>query len=548
MRSLVAILSIVFIVHFASAQDTTAHKKDGAISLIKQPLQSVERNVPDVKQNLNVAIDTLKTPKLDSLAAIRKLDSLKTQIAEKKSAVATVTDSIQRIINLPNDKINKVNSKIQSQTDSLLQKVNKPIDNVNDEIIEKQQAVQDKINGVEVKVQDKADNVQDKLEQGVEKATDGEVKLPDDGIKIPGQDTTLPTQDIGLNGIGLPETDLPGLDAGVTKLEVPTVETPKLPDAKLDVKSLGEKTDVNMDVIQNISGEINKVDGKLAEAGKYEDEIKNIKENGIQNAEMLPEEMEKRAADAAGLEKLNTEKAKLTEYQSVIQRYKDEKLLQEEIKRKAKAVVNDKLNQYSPAFKEAQEHIAKAKKIRPGVQAFKDIAKKRPNTMKGKPFRQRFIPGVTLQGYNNDKFAVDLAAQAGYRLTGRLSTGIGYTYRISISEDNTNLVSGEGVSGYRFYTDFRLIKSFFFHGDFETISLDRNKQPALFETKPGQVYGSYFGIGKRYNVSRKVHGTVMGLYHVNYKGEVPGLSKITLRIGFDYNLKKMRRRYLSGKL
>lgn len=94
----------------------------------------------------------------------------------------------------------------------------------------------------------------------------------------------------------------------------------------------------------------------------------------------------------------------------------------------------------------------------------------------------------------------------------------------------------------RLYADFRLLKSFYAHGEFEALTLARLKQPTRFETLPDQVYGSYFGLGKRYNISRKIKGSVIGLYRVDYKGTVPGLNKINLRIGFDLNIKKEKKK------
>ena len=227
-----AILSILLITHLAHAQESkTLHKNSNTI-------QSAVNKIPDANLTLTTITDTLKISKLDSLAAIEKIDTLRTNIAQKEDRIITVTDSIQKIINLPEEKIDQVNRKIQSHADSLMQPINKPIDKVNNEITKKQQSVENKVNGVEEKVQGKADGVQNNLDGGVKKATDGEVKLPSDGVNIPEHGTTLPMQDIGLNNAGLPDSKLPGLDGGNLKSKT---EVPKLPDTNLDVKSISEK-------------------------------------------------------------------------------------------------------------------------------------------------------------------------------------------------------------------------------------------------------------------------------------------------------------------
>lgn len=518
----------------AQAQVTVTHTKP--------VVPGTEIMLNKTRNELKSPADTNKLPELDT--ARHKVDSLKNFVNEKKSKLTTASDSIQQILNLPQQKVIQATVALQSQVDSLVQKINKPVDKVNDELTEKQQSIQGEIDEAEAKVRTKVDAAQNSVQQNANKAADGNhqirlgnQQLPEAGLKIPGQES-------GINNFEVPNLSSPGVNP---KQQITGTENLKLPDTKLDVNKLKEKADINVpgtDKINNVSGEISKIDGKLSEAEKYSQEIKNIKENGLGDAEKIPDEIEKRVGETDEIKALNAEAAKVTEYKDVVQKYKDKKLIQREIQRKAQMVATEKMNAMSPEFKAAQQQIAKARKLNPAVKSFKEMTKRRTNEMKGKPFRQRFVPGITIQAYNAEKFTVDCAIQTGYRLSGRLTMGAGYTYRISMSEDNTNFIAGEGVSGYRFYADFVLLKGFYIHGEFEKLSLNRSKQPLLLESSPDVVNGSYFGIGKRYNVSRKVKGSVSALYRVNYTGEVPGQSKVTLRVGLDLNLKKQKRKAL----
>ena len=372
------------------SQDTITTKQERA-SDIRQALKTSNSSIQSANKINLSSFDSLKLDSLDKKK--NKIDSLKNFVANKKSKVEKVTDSVKRIINLPSEKINQGVAVVQTQVDSLVQKINKPIDDFNNDVSEAQKSVQNKIDTQEQRVNEKISSAQNNVQQNINKATDGQVKLPANNAQLSEIGVDIP-KDAGIAGLN--DTKLPEVASNNPNLEIPGAEKLKVPEAPIDVKKLSEKADVKIpesDKIQNISGEINKIDGKLAEAQKYEEEIKNIKENGIGNAEKLPEEIEKQVGNIEEIKALNSEAQKVAEYQDMIECYKDKKLMQEEIKRKAKMVATEKLNDLSPAFKEAQQTIAKVKRINPAVESIKDIVRKRPNEMKGKPFRQRFVPG-----------------------------------------------------------------------------------------------------------------------------------------------------------
>jgi hypothetical protein len=535
----IIIILFILLTNLIQAQDIPSVKKGSVISTLRQTLLSKDSSLrssfnDDLKDSLKFSAVNPSTRRLDSLANL---------IVLKRGDVASVTDSIKRIVDLPQDKVNQGVTVVQSRVDSLVRKITDPGEDIRNRIDEKQHALQSEINDLESKRQNKAQNIESTLQNSVSRATDRKMSLPDSDLQILDLDARISSQDLSF------DESVPAIspvDDNMRKRDVPGIRDLKVPDTKLDIEVLTRKADLDipdLDKLKSVSSEMDKINDKLVEAQRYEMELQTIKENGIQEAEKLPEEIENRVENIDEIKALNAEAGKVTEYQDIIQRYKDEKLLQEEIKRKAKQVANEKLSKFSPAIESAQQQIAKAKKLSPAVQSFKDILKKRPNEMKGKPFRQRFVPGMTIQTYNSNKFIFDSGVQAGYRVTGRLTAGLGYTYRLSVDKGNLDWVAGEGVSGYRVYTDFRLMKSFYVHGEFEMLNVDGLKQPLALETSSDKVYGSYFGIGKRYNVSRKVKGSIIGLYRVDYKGSVPGLNKVNVRIGFDLNLKKEKRKF-----
>lgn len=531
MRSILIIIFLLIRLSGSRAQDTLITRIPSTIKT-RHENSGGAQHVLKSKTPVLSPPDTLNLLQPD-LRAVQKMDSIKNLPQAQRSKTADITDSLQRIISLPSSKVNQRIATVQSHMDILARKINKPGEDVNKKLGEAQRKVQTKIESVQDKVTEKSGKVANKLQGGMHKATDGEMKLPD-------QNLTLGHENLN---------QIPGVDPSIPKVEVPGVD--KLnPNGNLGgVKAFEKMTDIDLpekDKLNEVSDAMNKIDGKLDEAAQYEGELKNIKENGLADSEKLPQELEAHVADVSGVEELSAASKKLAEQEAMIQRYKDKKLLQQEILRKSRNVVNDKLNKFSPAFKDAEARIARARKIKPTIGKMQEERKIRVNTMSGKPFRQRLVPGMTCQVYNGHRFNMDWAVQTGFKVSGLFIVGAGYTYRVNFGTDNASWIASQGVSGYRIYTNLILYKNVYAHAEFESLKLDRGKQNVLSETTM-HVHGSNFGLGRSYAISHKIKGSVAALYRVNYKGEVPGISRVTLRIGFDYSLKKQRKNFAYPK-
>jgi hypothetical protein len=55
------------------------------------------------------------------------------------------------------------------------------------------------------------------------------------------------------------------------------------------------------------------------------------------------------------------------------------------------------------------------------------------------------------------------------------------------------------------------------------------------------MHTGYFGLGKRYDISRWLRGSALLLYRAQFKGHAPYMSKVNLRIEFNYNTRKRKR-------
>lgn len=503
-----------------TSRDSVLHqqteKKDSLAQQVSTKLDSLQ-NI-----GLKAGLEN-KTDSLQQLAE-KPLDELQEKLAIPGEVVRSKTDSINGLLNKPSqaaeeelgkvdDKIDKVDNKISSVSDSLNHAIEKRAKSLEEE-------AQEKINDINPK----APNMPN-IKTGAIPETGINADVPQvpavEGLNVPQSDVTLPGVETGDLNVGDVNITMPEMN------DLGEIKTPDIPDVNA-VKKLGD--------VQKATGELNKVDGKLAEADKVEAELNNIKQGKTEGVE---KEAENRLTNVQEVQALSSEKAKAlakqAEYDALIKKYRDKKLMQEEIVRKSKNVVNDKLNKFSPAVKEAQEQLSKAKRLRPKVTSVKDMLKNHPNAMKGKPFRERILPGITLQVYNNSPVTIDWETRIGYRLTGRLNVGLGGVYRIGISDQYELLVKSLNVYGGRFYADFTIKKSIYAHGEFELLSF----QSAAPGPEPKEhIVAGNFGLGKSFNISRRFKGHIMGLYRMEYEGHLPGINKVNLRLGFEYVLKK----------
>jgi hypothetical protein len=161
--------------------------------------------------------------------------------------------------------------------------------------------------------------------------------------------------------------------------------------------------------------------------------------------------------------------------------------------------------------------------------------------MAGKPVGQRLIPGITLQTAKGEGFMMDFGLQLGYRVTGRLRSGVAGVYRLGFDESYNTFVKAQDVYGGRFYSQFLIRKGIYVHAEYELLNSPDILSPS--ETRQN-VSSGQFGLGKQFNISRKVKGHTLFLYRAEFKGELPDQSKVNIRLGFDLRTDRKRRKLL----
>lgn len=88
---------------------------------------------------------------------------------------------------------------------------------------------------------------------------------------------------------------------------------------------------------------------------------------------------------------------------------------------------------------------------------------------------ERLVYGGTIQIQKGPPLALDLSPQLGYRFNKRITSGVGITYRLSLSGDSwaelrRSIATTDAVYGGRAYVEYEVVKSFFVHGEYERLS------------------------------------------------------------------------------
>lgn len=573
---IVLFLFVMLLSHGLWAQQDSTSVRSKVIGLkarLEEKLNSNSKKIPDSIRlqlpldsiRISNPLDTLKTDSLPKLSASKLTSRIHGRIDSLRNRT---TDSLRAVSENTKQKVGSFQTKLQRTTDSLNQKLT-------DKLKSTQSTLEKKLSGVDKNVKlpsASTDHIPGKDLNGI--VPNSKVEIP--GIKLP--DAKLPELNNSpnpLDGKAFPNVEIgnqtpdlrlpsPAVDLPSVGGEIPDIRVPEasklqgvdIPEVKTTLPTLTDSTgkfDFSIiekvpgsEKLQDITDKIEEASGLKEEAGKYQEQLAELKETRIED--INTEELENKARQLHEVKELDAQTQKLREMEAkhaaMLQRYQDKKFIQEELKRKSANVVNDQLTKFSPAIKNAQSDISKTKKVYENSKLLPPDSvkrKKRINTMAGKPFKKRIVPGVTFQTYTgSDEVLFDLSPQVGYRLTGWLTMGAAGVYRVGVGKANPSFIAAENIYGYRLYADYLLVRGIFMHADFESLQVGHN-QLSFQEFPKQKVLASYFGLGKRYSISRNIQGSLLALFRVNYGGDIPGQSKFAVRVGFDYVFKKKRK-------
>lgn len=475
-----------------------------------------------VLNRVNQKIDSLQALRLPTAKYERKLDSLSIKLREKVR-FGNKKDSISRAL----DERLKAG---QHAKDSIAQSISKRVASLQQKINQKL-AFRDSLNLGNNPVGVTMDNPLNDLK----------VNLSSTLPELP--DATLSNPLTGNKELNLPELKLPKAEMpeGLKSLNDKVNDLQQLPNDKL-----GEL---------DITKDIDKIKNQMAKAGEvtkkaetYKSEIKEIASGNLEKVEALPKELENAALQMDEVKGIHDQQQKFTATKNILQQYqelvtnlKDNEELKEKAKEAGKQQVNELLDTKDDKLKAGIAQLDKLKKKYKSIPDSRYLPKHVPNEMKGKPFRERIVPGIGFQFYKPNEAAVDLSPYLAYKLSGRFRPGLGASWRYTVSVKDPSIAYDE-VFGLRVFNDLRWRGSYYLHTEAEWLkfteaSLARYKYPAEEDDRLTR-FRLNVGLFRTYTISKRFTGQVQFLYNVLDMSHFPQTKNASLRFGFEYKFKQ----------
>ncbi len=133
---------------------------------------------------------------------------------------------------------------------------------------------------------------------------------------------------------------------------------------------------------------------------------------------------------------------------------------------------------------------------------------------------------------------IELSPAIGYRLTDKLSAGVGVIYKYISSKNYYSTYSfSTSIYGGKMFANYMVTNNFFPHVEFEVLSLEHKYFDFLgnYPDDGRYLYESLFvGAGYRYPIGKNSYITTVLLYNINHSSNSFYPSPYVWRLGFNF--------------
>ncbi len=467
----------------------------------QKQLAHYQHKADSVQGRISAKIDSLQNFKLPDIRLAKSIDSLKQKIDSLKNK------GLLKDINKAEKKLADLQSKATSKVSSLQKGVNEKLDMFNKE--------GGKVGNVTLP------------------DVNGKIPTIDSGINVPNLNTKLPS----INGLPnlkdkLGNVGLPSLKG---KLSMPNNQTA---NTNTGIKNLGlPSLNLKDNGLGDIGKELSNVTNSTKEISKYQEGLKSISKDGL-NDEKLKKEMEANAANMAGGKVLETKLSEVEKQKALVEKWNSDPEYRKEMAvNQAKEQATNHFAGKEKELMAAMDQLSKAKtKIKDAEQVV-DMFKKPTNPMKGKPFIERLRPSINLQVQSRQNVMVDFNPQIGYRISGRFMAGAGWNERISFNSKRSSVNFDDRVYGPRSYVQAKIKGGSY--GLLNAECMNAEFVPSNGEGSRQWVWSYMAGYKQEFRISNKLLGNVQIMYTMYtsyYKS--PYVDKLNIRIGFEFPQRK----------
>lgn len=474
----------------------------------------------------------------DSLRAVRELDSIKGDLQHKIDSLSALDlptdkyrqrlDSVRQLSPMKyfgqaESKASELQSKIDRPLDDFENKINKPVNNLEARVNEKL-TLMNQEGGA-------AANLPGSAHAGDLKLPGAELKTsldPNTGnLNVPGVGNIGDIKN-PLGDIGNPLADQVG---HVDQLKEKANDIRNVPQAQIDrLKSIDE--------VQRVQGKVGEANGIVDKAQAYQQDAAAITRGDIGELEAIPGAIENKVASLDEVKELQKQTGEISKYQDMISSGNNPEAIKAQAKELAVKYATDHFAGKQEALKAAMDKVSKLKGKYSQVSSLKDLPKRAPNPMKGKPFIERLIPGFTFQIQKSGTLMLDMSPVASYRFTGRFTAGAGWNERLSFSEWN-KVISQDRIYGPRVFSSFAFRKGFSLKAEVEKMNVYLPTFVSNAEGNRAWVWSVFAGFKKDYTFYKKIKGNVQVLYNLyDDHDNSPYLDRLNVRMGFEFPVKK----------
>ena len=318
---------------------------------------------------------------------------------------------------------------------------------------------------------------------------------------------------------------------------IPNLETPNL-GAKLPTLTNQLKLDPNL---KGITGNLGEIQNITEQASAYTKDAQNLVKGNLNEVKSIDKTIEGKLSGVEGMDQLAEGKAMLGQTSQLTDSAAMKDKAKELVKEQVMEVAQDHFAGKKEVLQQAMDKMSKLKSKYSEVKSMAELPKKLPNPLKGKPFIERIIPGITFQILNSKYFLLDVNALLRYRVTPRLSAGAGWNQRLPF--DDLTIKQQGRIYGPRAVIELKWTKGINFR--FLPEIMNTTIPPALAQRQgidPAYrewVPSAFVGIKKDFTVYKQIKGNTEVLYNLydphHYS---PYGDRLAVRFGFEFPMKK----------
>jgi hypothetical protein len=519
------------------------HKTDSVNGQLKK-FQSFRLQVP--KNNTADSVKNALTKDLSKPAIIASKVSKK--VSKKVSNL-----SPQKQVALYNKRLKKMQKRLQHRIDSIAKlKVKDP------GVAKAEAALKHNLDSIKnagpIKDIKDAEQKLAKLESsmnGKVKGLEGKVNQQLGDLKKMGVNTpNLNVPNANIPNVSVPNLNVPGINANLPNINtgstlntnLSNVTTPSLGNTSLPSGgvSLPNTSGLTNNLLpngelQSLEKDASQLTKATGDISKAEGEMKNL------NPDKLETTLEKDAQNINGVKQFGGQTMQAEQYKKMVQKWESDPEYRKEM-----AVTQAKeqaINHFAGEEKQlmaAMQQLSNVKAKYKDAEGVLDMFKKPTNPMKGRPFIERVRPGINLQFQSKQGFLVDFNPQAGYRLSGRVTLGIGWNERWGYDFSKRNYVSQDHIYGPRAYAQVKIKTGIY--GMLTPEVMNALVSPSFSSTDPGTrqwVWSWMAGMRKEFRYSKNILGSLQVLYNLyDPYHQSPYVNKLNIRMGFEFPLRK----------